>query len=180
MTVFLKGIQRPSGKTVEIEQDPAGWPVRELIYGYHRPKAELNFDNVTNPGGTPPIEQGNIPFGNRNCDDTINSWIEWYVSLMAGTYALAFSGFSYSGSGILTFALNGTNINSSPYNASSATLDTYAAGSGNAFYQQEVCSNLVIPTSKVYVLRATVTGKNASSSGYATVIDAIALNRIGA
>lgn len=118
-----------------------------------------------------------LPFGNRFSDNTNGAWVEWYVALAAGTYALSFRGYAYDGSGVLTFSLNGTAINAAPYSASAAIVDTYAAVS-DQFFQHEVCDDLTIPTSAVYVLHATVTGKNASSSGFATNVIFVALNRV--
>lgn len=151
-----------------------GWPVRETIFAYLHPKANTDYDNV-NTSNFSNVQ----PFGTRYSDNTDGAWVEWYVSLMAGTYSIHFRGISYDGSGILVFSLNGTDITAAPYNASNATVDTYSA-SPNDFFESEIASDLIIPASGVYVLRATVTGHNVSSSGFATNFVALALDRIAA
>jgi len=152
-----------------------GWPIREFIVGYHRPKAESNFDNVTPPDGG--SANGIIPFGTRFSDNADGAWVEWFVALAAGTYALNVKGWPYNGSGILVFSLDGTDIDAAPYNASSAAYDTYANPGGAYTPAFEVCADLVIPASGIYTLRATVTGKNASSSGFATNVVYVELNK---
>lgn len=152
-----------------------GWPVRELIFATTKPKANNNFDTLS--AGTSDVP----PMGVVTSDNTDGSWIEWYVALMDGTYSLAVKGFDWSGGGILVFSLNGTNIDGSPYNASGNSYDGYSAGgSGDILLPRSVADDITIPTSAVYVLRATVTGKNASASGFATNLAVVALDRIAA
>ena len=158
-----------------------GWPVRDLIVAYNRPKAESNFDNVSLPSADVASGLGIIPFGVRFSDNTNGAWVEWYTSLGAGTYALTLKGFSFTGGGILAFSLDGVAIDQPPHDASSATVDTYAdSGASGQFFQAEVCHDLTIDTSAVYVLRATVTGKNASSSGFVCDIVYVALDMVAA
>jgi len=95
-----------------------------------------------------------------------------------GTWTLDLRGFAYNAGGILAFSLDGTAITAAPYNASAATVDTYSA-SPLQFFQTEVCHDLTITTGGVYTLRATVTGKNASSSGFATNVLFVYLSRTG-
>jgi hypothetical protein len=153
-----------------------GWPVREFITAYHRPKAESGFDNVAPADGAG--SNGVTPFGVRTSDNANGSWIEWFVSLKAGTYALNVRGFPYNGAGILTFSLNGTDIDQAPYNAASASSDQYSGVADGFAAADEVCSDLEIPADGVYVLRATVDGKNGSSSGFATNLVYVALDMV--
>jgi hypothetical protein len=145
----------------------SGWPSSEFIVAYMPPKAESNFDNLSVPQSA---EEGCAPFGSRYSDNADGAWVEWYVSLAAGTYMISCKPFAHQAAGIISFSLNGTVITSDPYNASAATFDTYSATDNNYAPATTIASDLIIPESGQYVLRATVSGKNASSSGYSTVL----------
>jgi hypothetical protein len=174
---FLAFSRTDSGGDPDVH---AGWPVNQLIIGHQTPKAQSNFDNV-NPA-QPGEPAGSTPFGSRYSDDADGAWIEWDVALAAGTYTLEFHGWQFGGTGILRFALNDgdglVNIDAAPYNASGSTVDQYTGGAGNSFFLATIADDLVIPADGVYTLRATVTGKNASSSGFVTNILNIQLQRI--
>lgn len=161
--------------------DPAsgGWPVRELIIGHLPVKAESGFDNLGIPAGG--ASTGITPFGTRYSDDVNGSWVEWYVALAAGTYALELHSWSYDATGILKFSLDDggglVDIDAAPYNAATAHADTFDALGTLSNKIVMVADDLVIPADGVYTLRATVDGKNASSTGYGTNIVYIALQR---
>jgi hypothetical protein len=91
-------------------------------------------------------------------------WVEYLVSLAAGTWAVQVYGNVFNGAGIGTFSLDGTDIDQAPYLAASASFDQYNAAAQNLI--QDVCSDLTIPADGSYTLRITCSGKNASSSGY--------------
>lgn len=81
--------------------------------------------------------------------------LEWNVSLEEGNYTLFMLGETDSGSGIIKFQLNGSDIVTG--------LDWYNAGLQNNIVKS---GNFSVSTGDNYALRSIVTGKNASSSGH--------------
>ena len=160
------------------------WPVEAIIYAAFPAKAHSNYGTVsTTFDDTEGHTLGVSPFGVRTSSDTNGAWVEWYVALRAGTWALTFRGWDHSNGGILVFSLNGTDIDDSPYDASSASYDTRSmvppfGTDSDLAPAQTVCTDLVIPESGLYTLRATVTGKNELSGGYTSNINYIALRMV--
>jgi hypothetical protein len=82
--------------------------------------------------------------------------------LRAGTYTLSIVTWRFSGGGSLQFKLGSlaqlafTDIDASPYNASSDTVSTDGATDKN--HLLEVCNDLVIPTDGDYALKVTAGG----------------------
>lgn len=96
-------------------------------------------------------------------------WIEWYVNLAAGTYTFTVIAITNTTYGIAEYTLDGSTI---------ATFDWYASGATLNVAKQ--ATGVVVPTSGVHTLRATCTGKNASSAGYTILANAINFMRTGA
>lgn len=84
------------------------------------------------------------------------------ISLKAGTYDVFVLGCSYNDRGIIDWSLNGVNF--------IAGQDWYSAG---LVYNVVKTGTLTVGTSGRHLLKATVNGKNASSSSYYAIITAI-------
>lgn len=151
-----------------------GWPVEAFIVGFPVPKNQTNFDNVGDPSGEAPI------FGTRFSDNTNGSWIEWDVALAEGTWCLDVKSWEHDAAGILVFSLDGTDLTDAPFSASGDSYDTYAASSQPNSPPERIAANITVADSGVYALRATVTGKNASSSGHTTNLIWLSMRRVGA
>ena len=82
----------------------------------------------------------------------------------AGTYDVKLSYKKYNTRGISQLAINGTNVG--------ATFDQYSATEGYATHDY---GNFTFPTAGNYSFKFTVTGKNASSSGYSISFDDLTL-----
>lgn len=174
----------PLGSDVELaeyidavdEGEPGGgggWPTRALIVAYETPKAESGFAHVN--AASSGESAGVAPFGTRFYDNADGSWVEWYVALGVGIYSLALKSYLYDGSGIVEFSIDGTPIDEAPYGASGASVDTYSGASNSFSAQQIVADDLTIPASGLFTLRATVNGKNASSTGFVTNVCYVSL-----
>jgi hypothetical protein len=167
-------------QAIEPGEGGGGWPIREFIVCNTPPKAQSNFDNVAAD-----IQSQYVgPFGVVTSDNTNGSWIEWDVALKSGTYALSVKGWGHSGGGILVFSLNdgggADDIDDAPYSASGNSYDGYDASGDATENPFAVASDITIPDDGIYTLRATVTGKNASSSGHATNLCWMLIQRMGA
>lgn len=111
------------------------------------------------------------------------AWIEWELGLAAGEYALSLSILTYNAAGILVWSLDdgdgAVNIDQAPYSASGASNDTYSADVTDFVYAN-VATDITIPADGYYTLRATVTGKNASSSAFDAVLYWTQMTKVGA
>lgn len=100
-------------------------------------------------------------------DGTNGRWVEWQVWLPAGTWSLSAIHYAQSAQGILDLSLDG--------GASSGTIDCYSAGT--VTNNKSTISGISVPTTKIYSVRLTVNGKNASSGGHAAYIMALQFRR---
>jgi hypothetical protein len=95
-------------------------------------------------------------------------WIEWEVLLDAGTWALDLIWARDPSLGIVDFTLGATAV---------GTQDMYGGAASNAV---TTFSGIAVASAGTYALRATINGKNASSSNYYMVIQLLTLRRTGA
>lgn len=182
-TIYFEGTSRTSNVRTTISTG-AGTPVslfpsRAFISAIN---GEISADQFWS---TTPADV-NPPFGTHYPSNApaAGPWIIFATPLRAGTYRVTLVSYAYGGGGILTFSLSRlaqttfTPLTGSPYNASGATADTYSAAAV-ANKQLVVCNDLVIPADDDYAIKLDITGKNASSSGFVTNVNALILERVG-
>jgi len=81
--------------------------------------------------------------------------IEYQLSLPKGYYNITFLGVKGPNAGIITYSIDGADIQ---------TIDLYAAGV--TYNHKETIHDAWIPTSGKHILRIKVRGKNVASTGY--------------
>lgn len=114
-------------------------------------------------------ETGRIYAAHSGPDGALNDEASWYLLLEAGTYSFFMIYHSFSGAGIVSIRLNGTEF---------GTQDMYSASEvKNA--TKTVTGIAVAPISR-HSLTLKITSKHASSSGYGARIARLCLSRTGA
>lgn len=109
--------------------------------------------------------------------DANGEWIEFELAMRAGVWALDLFALKGNFAGIGTFSIDGVDLDDSPHNASSATLDFYNASDQSQVYN--VASDIEIPEDDYHTLRITITDKNASSSGFQIGFYKLVLAKVG-
>lgn len=88
-------------------------------------------------------------------DNANGRWVEYQVWIPAGTWSFDLLSYRFSSQGIVDISLDGSEVGS---------IDLYS-GSSQLNYKS-TATGIVVPETKIYTLRMTVDGKNASSSSY--------------
>lgn len=164
------------------------YPSRVLLLPWTGgPGGQIIPNGVTDANWTKSAPAGDYPWGTVY-NSAQNDRRQWALSLRAGTWRVTLRTWTYDGGGIFTFYINHWGdgpthaddlLTASPYSAGGATADTYSVASTRNV-EVEVCDDLTIPEDGDYALLIAVDTKNASSSGYASNVEAIVLERIGA
>ena len=97
-----------------------------------------------------------------NTTAALNDSATWTTSLVAGTYDIRIIGTSAASQGQVQFYLDGATIGS--------VLDEFSAST-------LLITGVSVAAQGTHTIKATVTGKNASSSGYAVVLAKVILTR---
>lgn len=92
---------------------------------------------------------------NLYSDNANGRWVEYQVWIPAGTWSFDLLSYRFSSQGIVDISLDGSEVGS---------IDLYS-GSSQLNYKS-TATGIVVPETKIYTLRMTVDGKNASSSNY--------------
>jgi hypothetical protein len=104
----------------------------------------------------------------RTSSSAQNDWIEFWMSLKAGTWDFELLHHKDNNRGIYTVSLDGVTL---------GTIDGYAGST--TLNQRDSLSGIAVPRSGMHRLRMTMASKNASSSLYYCIMDSVRMMRTG-
>jgi len=165
---------RAAGATVSLAEVAAAvypWTVSIDVFGLSQ--ANTNWSTV----GT---GSGFVKNAARTSSGAANDEVTWDVLLGAGTWSLQLMYQQASDQGVYTVQLASdgvtfVTVNSSPYNASTGTIDAYTAGTTNNV--TSTITGITVSSSGIYRLKLKMASKNASSSSYVGKINGLVLVR---
>jgi hypothetical protein len=132
-----------------------------LIVAIHTPHAQTNWSTLQHGDSRYDYDSARQSSGAQNAE------ISWKVALEAGTWEFELIHGKGNNRGIYTVSLDGTSV---------GTIDGYTASAGT-FNDVSTITGISVATTSVKTLNLKMATKNASSSSYFGVINAIQLRR---
>lgn len=138
-------------------------PRKLFVASADTPKTHTNFAATVGVAGGQPFNLQRV-----SAITSQNAFVEWDLTMEAGTWTLDLYYAKNTSFGIYTISLDGVSV---------GTIDSYAASS--------VTGNItsiagIVVAAGVHALRLTMATKNASSSDYVGIFNAVSMVRTGA